>query len=99
MNAKPVIAEEEQAEKSVIRLLLVDDHPLIRKALRDIIEKENDIVILGEGGNGEEAVELAQKLWPDVMIIDVSMPKMDGIEATNESGLMAADRHHHPHRL
>jgi len=82
MNTKPVTLEQGQAGTAAIRLLLVDDHPLIRKALRDIIEREKDIEIIGEGCNGEEAVDLAQKLLPDVMIMDVSMPKMDGIEAT-----------------
>lgn len=82
MNTKPGTPEQGQAGTKVIKLLLVDDHPLIRKALRDIIEREKDIVILGEGGNGEEAMDLAQRLIPDVMIMDVSMPKMDGIEAT-----------------
>ncbi len=82
MNANSTVPGQGQSGQAAIKLLLVDDHPLIRKALRDIIEKESGIAILGEGGNGEEAIELAQKLLPDVMIMDVSMPKMDGIEAT-----------------
>jgi NarL family two-component system response regulator LiaR len=81
MNSKQLMPEQGQADITAIRLLLIDDHPLIRKALRGIIEKERDITIIGEGGNGEEAVELAQKLTPNVIIMDVSMPKMDGIEA------------------
>lgn len=82
MNTNSLIKEDNQSGKNAVRLLLVDDHPLIRKALRDIIEADKDIEILAEGGNGEEAIELAQKMHPDVMIMDVSMPKMDGIEAT-----------------
>ena len=82
MNAKSEILETEKSPAGIIRLLLVDDHPLIRKALRDIISREEDITILGEGSDGQEAIDLAQKLSPDVIIMDVSMPRMDGIEAT-----------------
>lgn len=82
MNATSEMQEQGNSLTGSIKLLLVDDHPLIRKALRDILSREADIAILGEGSNGQEAIELAQKLSPDVIIMDVSMPRMDGIEAT-----------------
>jgi DNA-binding NarL/FixJ family response regulator len=68
----------------VIKVLLVDDHPLIRQAVRTVLEKEADINIVGEAGNGEDAVEMARKLEPDVILMDVSMPRMNGITATRQ---------------
>jgi DNA-binding NarL/FixJ family response regulator len=69
-------------ERAKIRVLLADDHPLIRKALRDTLEKEPDLEVVGEAGNGAEAVDLTAQLRPDVVIMDVSMPVMNGVEAT-----------------
>ena len=71
-----------QREQQRIRVLLADDHPLIRKALRDILREEPDIEVVGEAENGEEAVELTARLRPDVVIMDISMPLMSGVEAT-----------------
>jgi len=65
-----------------IRILLADDHPLVRQALRNIIEKEADLEIVDEVGNGREAIEQAIELKPDVVIMDISMPEVNGIEAT-----------------
>ena len=84
MNADQITADSNRAEPAVIRVLLVDDHPLIRQAVRSVLEHEKDISIIGEGGNGEEAVELAQRLQPDVIVMDVTMPKMNGINATRQ---------------
>ncbi len=65
-----------------IRILIADDHVVVREGTRRVLEQEPDLEVVGEAGDGEEAVELAKSLKPDVAIIDVSMPKMDGIEAT-----------------
>jgi len=65
-----------------IKVLLVDDHPLIREAVKSILQDEKDIIITGEAGNGEQAIELTGKLTPDVVMMDFSMPKMNGLEAT-----------------
>ena len=67
---------------SDIRILIVNDHPLMRAALRDAIEGEPDFEIVGEAVNGQQAVELAAKLKPQVVLMDLYMPVMDGIEAT-----------------
>jgi len=64
------------------RIMLVDDHPLVCQALRDILEKEDDLKVIGEAGNGQEAIEMALELRPDVVIMDISMPVLSGIEAT-----------------
>jgi len=64
------------------RIMLADDHPLLRQALRDVLEKQPDFEVIAEAGDGEEAVKLATKLVPDVVIMDISMPNLNGLEAT-----------------
>ena len=64
------------------RIVLADDHALVRQGLSLILEAQPDMQIVGQAGNGHEAVELAQKLKPDVVIMDVAMPGLNGIEAT-----------------
>ena len=66
----------------MIRVLLADDHAMVRKGFRLILEAQSDMEIAGEAGNGREAVELAEKLHPDVVVMDVAMPELNGIEAT-----------------
>lgn len=65
----------------MIKVLLVDDSPLVRAVLRDILHATPDIVVAGEAGNGEEAVALTQRLKPDLIIMDIMMPVMDGLSA------------------
>lgn len=66
----------------MIRVLLADDHAMVRKGFRLILEAQSDMQIVAEAGNGREAVELAEKLHPDVVVMDVAMPELNGIEAT-----------------
>jgi len=63
-------------------VLLVDDQPLLRMALRMVLEAHDDLSVCGEGGDGREAVELTARLKPDVVLLDIRMPVMDGVEAT-----------------
>jgi NarL family two-component system response regulator LiaR len=65
-----------------IRILLADDHIMVREGTREILEREADLKVVGEAGNGREAIELTKRERPDVAIIDISMPVMNGIEAT-----------------
>jgi len=67
-----------------IRVLIADDHPVVRDGTRNLLEREADMEVVGEAGDGEEAVRLADQLKPDVAIIDINMPKMNGIEATKQ---------------
>lgn len=69
-----------QPEK--IRIVLADDHPLMRRVLREVLEQEPDLEVVGEASNGSEAVELANQSRPDIVIMDIAMPVMNGVEAT-----------------
>ena len=66
----------------MIRVLLVDDQPVVRRALRGRFQLEPDLQVVGEASTGREALTLAQTLTPDVVLMDIEMPDMDGIEAT-----------------
>lgn len=67
-----------------IRILIADDHAVVRVGTRRILEQEPDLEVVAEAGDGEEAVRQATSLKPDVAIIDVAMPKLDGIQATKQ---------------
>jgi DNA-binding NarL/FixJ family response regulator len=67
-----------------ITVLLVDDHTLVRKGFRRMIEDDPEISIVGEASNGKEAIQLAQELQPAVIVMDMAMPEMDGVQATRE---------------
>ncbi len=66
----------------MIRVLLVDDQHLIRQGLKTLLELEPDLEIVGEAENGEEAVAMVEELQPDVVLMDIRMPRMDGVAAT-----------------
>jgi len=66
----------------VIRVVLADDQPLIRTGIRALLDAEDDIAVVAEAGTGRAAVTLAQRHRPDIVLMDVQMPEMDGIEAT-----------------
>ena len=67
-----------------IKILIADDHAVVREGTRQIMEQEADFEVVAEASDGEEAVKLANSCHPDVAIIDIAMPKMDGIEATRQ---------------
>ena len=68
--------------KSKTRILIVDDHALIRRGLADLLRYEKDLAVVGEASDGEAAVAVATELKPDVVVMDLMMPVMDGVEAT-----------------
>ena len=67
-----------------IRVFLVDDHTVVRQGLRRILESDEEIEIVGEAGDGRTAIDLVQKLRPHVVVMDVAMPELNGIEATRQ---------------
>jgi len=67
-----------------IKVIIADDHQLFREGTRNLIEQESDLDVIGEASNGEEAVELVAKLNPHVILMDIAMPKLSGIEATRQ---------------
>jgi two-component system, NarL family, response regulator NreC len=67
-----------------ITVLIADDHQAIREYIRGVIDEQSDMVVIGEAEDGERAVELVRRLSPDVVIMDVSMPNLGGIEATRQ---------------
>lgn len=74
-----------------IRVLLVDDHIVVRQGLKALLAGEPDMAVVGEAGDGRTAAQLAQELLPDVIVMDVAMPGMNGAEATREIAAKAPD--------
>ena len=74
-----------------LTVLIADDHPLVREALHRTLEGEEDIEVVAEAGDGEEAVKLASELKPNVAVMDIIMPKLNGIEATKKIKEIAPD--------
>jgi NarL family two-component system response regulator LiaR len=70
--------------KPKTRILIADDHPLLREALCQVFSNQKDMEIIGQAGNGEEAIDLASQLKPDILVMDIMMPKFDGLEASRQ---------------
>ena len=70
--------------EKTIRIVIADDHPIFRDGLRRLLETETDLKVIGEASDGGEAVKLARQLKPDIMLLDLSMPKQTGMDALRE---------------
>ncbi len=81
---KPADPKGQGQQQQKVTVLLVDDHEIVRRGLRQLIEKQDDLIVTGEASHGQEAVELAMELSPDIIVMDINMPVMDGIEATQK---------------
>jgi DNA-binding NarL/FixJ family response regulator len=80
-------------------VLVVDDTPLVRQKLCEILKREGDFEVCGEAGNGREAIEKAQQLHPDLIIMDFSMPGMSGLEAISALRESTTDPGHYVYQL
>lgn len=78
----------------MIRVVIADDHVMVRQGLRSLLERSNDIEVLAEAEDGQEAIDLCRQYTPDVLVIDVSMPRMTGIQAVEQ----ICGKGHHNHR-
>jgi len=70
--------------KTKTRILIADDHPLLREALCQVFSNQKDMEVIGQANNGEEAIKLTSQLKPDILIMDIMMPKFDGLEASRQ---------------
>ena len=89
-QSEPPVSHPDQRSQS-IRVLLVDDHAMIREGLRSVLESYPDVVVVGEASNGEEAVGAVEVLQPSHVVMDINMPRMNGIQATGRI------KSHYPH--
>src|SRR5881396_393600 len=80
-----------ETEKT-IRIVIADDHPILRDGLRKLLEVEPDLRVIGEAGDGIEAVKGVHRLKPDLLLLDLNMPRQTGLEALREIGPMSSTR-------
>jgi two-component system response regulator NreC len=81
---KLIFNDQYDPEMSKIKVLLVEDHTIVRKGLISLFEKDFGIEIIGEAENGREAVKKAEELKPDIMVLDISLPLLNGLEVTRQ---------------
>src|SRR5437016_879594 len=74
--------KREPERQEVIRVLLVDDHPVVRQGMRSCLRPSARVAVIGEAANGRDAITQAKELLPDVVLMDIEMPEMDGLMAT-----------------
>ena len=84
MYTYSVTAGKSCKEMAEIKILLAEDHAVVRESIRESLEREPQFRVVGEASDGEQAVKMARELQPDVIIMDISMPKLNGIEATRQ---------------
>jgi DNA-binding NarL/FixJ family response regulator len=84
MSDDSYLSQQPDSPGKKIRVLVVDDHAIVRQGLRTFIDLQGDMEIVGEGTNGIEAVELARSTQPDIVLLDLVMPEMDGVQATSK---------------
>jgi DNA-binding NarL/FixJ family response regulator len=75
--------EESRTQQSLVRIIIADDHPLFRSAIRQTLEGHSDLEVVGEAANGRQALELCRRLRPELVLMDLRMPEMDGVAATH----------------
>jgi DNA-binding NarL/FixJ family response regulator len=82
-HARPfVLGDDDEGQVDMIKVMLVEDHRLVRQGTRELLERESDICVVAEAGDGAEAIRLADTQRPDVILMDIAMPGLSGLEAT-----------------
>jgi DNA-binding NarL/FixJ family response regulator len=81
----------EEQDPQPVRVLLAEDHEMVREAMRIMLELEPSVEVVGEAANGEEALRLSQSLNPDLVLMDIRMGGMDGVEATRRLGAICPE--------
>jgi len=84
LESEMAVKPSSSSSDAVIAVMIVDDHPVVREGLAAIFKSQKDIKVVGEASNGEEACELCDQLLPDVLLLDLRMPKKDGLQVINE---------------
>ena len=84
MHVKDTEQHSHTRKRNKTTILIADDHPLFRRSVRAILESEPDFEVVGEASDGVEAVKLADEMQPDVVLMDITMPELDGLEATHQ---------------
>src|SRR5664279_3516381 len=67
-----------------INVLVVDDHPIMREGLRKLLQEEPDIIVVAEAGTGQQALDIAREMQPDVVLLDINLPNLNGIQVTSK---------------
>lgn len=83
--------EEKRPQPQAITVLIIDDHQLVREGIRNFLQRQSDITVVGEAGSGQEGLRLVGELVPDVVLMDLVMPEMDGIETTRRLKRISPD--------
>lgn len=78
------MSKQPASQTTPIKVVVVDDHPFFRQGVRDVLDKEDDIEVIAESGDGQEALELLRHVKPDVVLMDVNLPTMNGLQATQK---------------
>ena len=84
LESEMAVKPSSNSSDAVITVMIVDDHPVVREGLAAIFKSQKDIKVVGEASNGEEACEMSDQLFPDVLLLDLRMPKKDGLQVINE---------------
>src|SRR5438034_2767409 len=91
-TADKIMEKTTDKTPDTVRILIADDHPILREGLRRLLEAESDLRVIGEAGDGIEAVKGVRRLNPDLLLLDLAMPRQTGLETLREIGALSSTR-------